>query len=297
MGCHFLLLLHKDILYIYLFICNKDGWWAQWSPATTSVCITEQVVGPWSQRVFSEHEEDFASFPKANEKLLKDFKERGTAAAAAKSLQLCLTLCNPIDGSSPGPTFPGILQVRTLEWVAISSSNAWKWKVKVKSLSRVRLLATPWTAAYQASPPMGFSRQEYWSGLPLPSLKGELDLPFKTIALVWVGCVLCLFITLYDKQPLTAKMHLATSLSGISRAWDYIEASLVALMVKHLPAMWETQVQFLGWEDPLEKKWQSTPVFLPGKSHGWRSLVGYSPCGSKESDTTEWLHFLFKSGK
>ena len=92
------------------------------------------------------------------------------AAAAAKSLQSCLTLCDPIDGSLPGSPVPGILQARTLEWVAISFSNAWKWKVKVKSLSRVQLLATPWTVAYQAPPSMGFSRQEYWSGLPLPSL-------------------------------------------------------------------------------------------------------------------------------
>ena len=91
------------------------------------------------------------------------------AAAAAKSLQLCLTLCNPIDGSPPGSPVPGILQARTLEWVAISFSSAWKWKVKVKLLSRVLLLATPWTAAYQAPPSMGFSRQEYWSGVPLPS--------------------------------------------------------------------------------------------------------------------------------
>ena len=89
--------------------------------------------------------------------------------AAAKSLQSCPTLCDPIDGSPPGPAVPGILQGRTLEWVAISSSNAWKWKGKVKSLSRVQLLATPWTAAYQAPPSMGFSRQEYWSGVPSPS--------------------------------------------------------------------------------------------------------------------------------
>ena len=88
---------------------------------------------------------------------------------AAKSLQSCPTLCNPIDGSPPGSTNPGILQARTLEWVAISFSNAWKWKVKVKSLSCIRLLATPWTAAYQAPPSIGFSRQEYWSGVPLPS--------------------------------------------------------------------------------------------------------------------------------
>ena len=92
------------------------------------------------------------------------------AAAAANSLQLCPTLCDPIDGSPPGSPVPGILPARILEWVAISFSNAWKWKVKVKSLSRVRLLATPWTAAYQAPPSMGFSRQEYRSGLPLPSV-------------------------------------------------------------------------------------------------------------------------------
>jgi len=92
------------------------------------------------------------------------------AAAAAKLLQSCLTLCDPIDGSPPGPAVPGILQARTLEWVAISFSNAWKYKVKVKSLSRVWLFVTPWTAAYQAPLSMGFSRQEYWSGVPLPSL-------------------------------------------------------------------------------------------------------------------------------
>ena len=90
-------------------------------------------------------------------------------AAAAKSLQSCPTLCDPIDGSPPGSPVPGILQARTLEWVAISFSNAWKWKVNVKSLSCVRLLATPQTTAYQAPPSMGFSRQEYWSELPLPS--------------------------------------------------------------------------------------------------------------------------------
>ena len=91
------------------------------------------------------------------------------AAAAAKSLQLCPTLCDPIDGSPPGSSVPGILQARTLEGVAISFSNAWKWKVKVKSLSRVQLLVTPSTATYQAPPSMGFSRQEYWRGLPVPS--------------------------------------------------------------------------------------------------------------------------------
>ena len=96
-------------------------------------------------------------------------------AAAAKSLQSCLTLRDPIDGSPPGSPIPGILQARTLELVAISFSNAWKWKVKVKSLSRVWLLATPWTAAFQAPPSMGFSRQEYWSGVQL--LLGESNRP------------------------------------------------------------------------------------------------------------------------
>ena len=91
------------------------------------------------------------------------------AAAAAKPLQSCPTLCDPMDGSPPGSAVPGILQARTPEQVAISFSNAWKWKVKVKSLSHIWLLATPWTAAHQAPPSMGFSGQEYWSGLPLPS--------------------------------------------------------------------------------------------------------------------------------
>ena len=88
------------------------------------------------------------------------------AAAAAKSLQSCPILCDPIDGSPPGAPIPGILQARTLEWVAISFSNALKGKIKVKSLSCVQLIATPWSAAYQAPPSMGFPRQEYCSGVP-----------------------------------------------------------------------------------------------------------------------------------
>ena len=92
-----------------------------------------------------------------------------SAAAAAATAAKCPNLCDPIDGSPPGSAIPGILQARTLEWVAISFSKAWKWKVKVKFLSHVRLLATPWTAAYQAPPSMGFFRQKYWSGVPLPS--------------------------------------------------------------------------------------------------------------------------------
>ena len=95
--------------------------------------------------------------------------ESSRNTSAAKSLQSCPTLCDPINGSPPGSPIPGILQARTLEWVAISFSNAWKWKVKVKSLSRVRPSVTPWTAAFQALTSMGFSKQEYWSGVPLPS--------------------------------------------------------------------------------------------------------------------------------
>ena len=103
----------------------------------------------------------------------KDKTESKTKSytAAAESRQLCPTLCYPIDGSPPGSPIPEILQARTLEWVAISFSNAWKWKVKVKSLSHVWPSTTPWTVTFQVPPSMGFSRQEYWSGVPLPSLK------------------------------------------------------------------------------------------------------------------------------
>ena len=97
------------------------------------------------------------------------WKPLESLAAAAKLLQSCPTLCDPIDGSPPGSPVPGVLQARTLEWVAISFSNAWKWKGKVKSLSCVQPSATPWTAAFQAPLSMGFSRQKYWSGVPLPS--------------------------------------------------------------------------------------------------------------------------------
>ena len=107
------------------------------------------------------------------------------------------TLCDSRDGSPPGSPVPGILQARTLEWVAIPFSSAWKSKVKVKSLSRVRLLVTPWTAAYQAPPSMGFSRQEYWSGVPLPSpmvpslahLKSIIPFSYVFLLCVWWGGV------------------------------------------------------------------------------------------------------------
>ena len=138
-------LLFKIDLYMKLFLTNL----------LTDKLSENELTFNWKKTLLSKQEEST---------IRKQF-----AAAAAKSLQSCPTLCDPIDGSPPGSPVPGILQARTLQWVAISFSNAWKWKVKVKSLSRVQLLATPWTAAYQASPSMGFSRQEYWSGVPLPS--------------------------------------------------------------------------------------------------------------------------------
>ena len=116
----------------------------------------------------------------------------GAAAAAAKSLQSCLTLCDPIDGSPPGTPVPGILQARTLEWVAISFSYAWKWKVKVKSFSHVWLFVTPWTAAYQTPPSMGFSRQEYWSGEPSPSpfiYLGDHKMFYFSISVRWLTSI------------------------------------------------------------------------------------------------------------
>ena len=135
----------------------------------------------------------------------------------AKSLQSCPTLCDPIDGSPPGSPVPGILQARTLEWVAISFSNARKWKAKVKSLSRVPLLATPWTAVHQAPLSMGFSRQEYWSGVPLPSPKwGTFNLKRKelkptmlgTALSIWYPTCLLSFIELFQVYMVTSKKGL-----------------------------------------------------------------------------------------
>ena len=119
---------------------------------------------PFCAGIPSLHHLTFYSWAKSNRCYFCEY-----TAAAAKPLQSCPTLCDPVDGSPPGSTIPGILQARTLEWVAIAFSNAWKWKVKVKLLSHVRLFATPWTTAYQAPPSVGFSRPEYWSGVPMPS--------------------------------------------------------------------------------------------------------------------------------
>ena len=135
---------------------NLGSWWSHWAVASPSVKGTTLIFwGRCEINCLGSKQQNKYSV--------------STAAAAAKSLQSYPTLCDPIDGSPPGSPVPGILQARTLAWVAISFSNAWKWKGKVKMLSCVWHLVTPWTAAHQAPPSMGFSRQDYWSGVPLPS--------------------------------------------------------------------------------------------------------------------------------
>ena len=148
--------------YLHIFYHHISKKWCQSQkyvemPLTSWASLYLDTLNFWDR--------NFRIFGGMSQRVLYVF----AATAAAKLLQWCLTLCNPIDGSPPGSPIPGILQARTLEWVAISFSNAWKWKVKVKLLSRVQPLATPWTAAYQAPLSMEFSRQEYWSGVPLPS--------------------------------------------------------------------------------------------------------------------------------
>ena len=143
-------------------------------PSNHLLLLCLLLLLPWifpSIRVFSNESAVCIKWPKYWSFSISPFKvlmHAAAAAAAAKSLQACPTLYDPRDCSPPGSPIPGILQARTLEWVAISFSNAWKWKVKMKSLSRIWLLVTPWTAAYQAPPSMGFARQEYWSGVSLP---------------------------------------------------------------------------------------------------------------------------------
>ena len=147
-----------------------------WFPLGLTGLISLQSKG--LSRVFSKHHSSKASVLQHSAFIMVQLSHPYmttrktialTAAVAAKSCQLCPTLCDPIDGSPPGSPIPGILQARTLEWVAIAFSKAWKWKLKVKYFSRVPLFATPWTAAYQVPPSMGFSRPEYWSGVPSPS--------------------------------------------------------------------------------------------------------------------------------
>ena len=151
---------------------------------------------------------------------------------AAKSLQSCPTLCDPIDGSPPGSPVPVILQARTLEWVAISFSNAGKGKNKVKSLSRVWRLATPWIAARQAPPSMGFSRQEYWSGVPSPS-----PLPITGKPYSWLRWEIFLWFSLQKvigprDGHMTPSANQKPSLGQLSTQWEESLRNLVQSVKK-----------------------------------------------------------------
>ena len=163
--------------------------------------------------------------------------QRTNLATAAKSLQSCLTLCDPIDGSPPGSPVLGILQARTLEWVAISFSSAWKWKVKVKSLSHIWLFVTPWTAAYQAPLSMGFSRQEYWSGVPSPSprqLWGRSKFLFESSG-TWLFSVQNNLVTKETFKVASSAFHNAkdkiTFLCGVRWATHSVETTIMVNIV------------------------------------------------------------------
>ena len=167
---------------------------------------------------------------------------KNKTAAAARSLLSCPTLCNPIDGRPPGSPVPGILQARTQEWIAISFSNAWIWKVKLKSLSRVRLFATPWTVAQQAPPSMGFSRQEYWNGLPF-LLQG-----------------------IFPTQEWKPHLHCRQTLYHLSH---------------YALAMQEIPVRSLGQEDPLEKGLATHSSILAWEVPWTEEPVGLQSMGSQ----------------
>ena len=164
------------------------------------------------------------------------------AAAAAMSLQSCPTLCDPRDSSPPGSPIPGILQARTLEWIAISFSNAWKWKLKVKSLSHVWLLATPWTAAHQAPLSMGFSRQEYWSGVSLPSPPLMVNVANKAF--------------LISKRETFNFFHLCTLLCFHCFCGDVDSSVWFGLFTVHSPPLLKTQLfcTSSNYLLPVEKK-------------------------------------------
>ena len=186
-------------LYVKKMTQSKSGWWSKWMVLQEDIqmtqkhmkrCLTSLIIRemqiktimrynlPWvriSVKSFS-HVWFFVTpwtvafqDPLSMEFSRQEYWSGLPFSLCAKSVQSCPTLHDPMDCSPPGSSDHGILQARTLEWVAISFFNAWKWKVKVKALSHIWLLATPWTAAHQAPPSIGFSRQEYWSGVPLPS--------------------------------------------------------------------------------------------------------------------------------
>ena len=156
----------------YMEVCNKEGWRQAVCQLRKTRYLRSLVLffvwedaSTWAHGIHSFHMHLSSLGPNPAWTIMLTFLIPA-AAAAAKSLQSCPTLCDPLDGSPPGSAVPGILQARIQEWASISFSSAWKWKVKLKSLSRVWLFTTPWTVTYQAPPSMGFSRQEYWSGVP-----------------------------------------------------------------------------------------------------------------------------------
>ena len=183
----------------------------------------------------------------------------------AKSLQSCPTLCDSIDGSPLGSTVPGILQARTLEWVAISFSNAWKWKVKVKSLRRVQLPATPWIVAHQAPPSMGVSTQDYWSGVPGPSPWMDLEITILSKeSQFWRKWGTVLTISKAEKRYTTF------SILFLQLFWKCELCQNKRIKMHSTPSKYQ------------RRQWQATPVLLPRKSHGWRRLVGCIPWGRYE---------------
>ena len=208
------------------------------------------------------------SRPAARQGTTRDFRRKAiprNAAAAAKSLQSCPTLCDPIDGSPPGSPVPGILQARTLGWVAISFSNAWKRKVKEKSLSRVWLLTTPWTAAHQAPPPWDFPGKSIRVGAIAFSAGGPSGKE---------PTCRCRRHKRYEFGPWVEKIPwrrtwqpTAVFLPGKSHG----QRSLVGYSPWGCKRVWHDSAR--------RRQWQPTPALLPGKSHGWRSLVGCSPWG------------------
>ena len=205
-----------------------------------------------------------------------------TAAAAAKSLQSCPTLCDPTDSGSPGSPVPGILQARTLEWVAISFSNAWKWKVKVKLLSHVQLLATPWTAAYQAPPSMGFSRQEYWSGVPLPSPPQELLLTKETLKTKFIAWK-TLLETQWHPKYVSVQFSSVQSLSRV-RLCNPMNRSTPGLPVHHqLLEFTQTQVHLVS------------DVIQP--SHPLSSPSPPVPNPSQHQSLFQWVNTLHEVAK
>ena len=195
-----------------------------------------------------------------------------TVAAAAKSLQSCLTLCDLIDSSPPGSPVPGILQARTLEWVAISPSNAWKGRGKMKSLSRVQVLVTPWTAAHQAPLSMGFSRQGYWSGVPVLSPVWMWEVDYKES---WAPKNWCLWTVVLEKtleNPLDSKEIQPVHPEG-KESWIFIGRTDA---IAQAPILRPSDVKnWLIWKDP-------------DAGNDWRQ----GEKGMTEDDVTGWHHWL-----